>query len=58
MDKRTSTALAKLAGRVLETGRCSPSEARRLAASVLTQVVKPPVRTSGRIVRRAAKKKA
>lgn len=57
MDKRTSAALAKLAGRVLETGRCSPREARRLAASVLTQVVKPPVRAA-RVVRRAAKKKA
>lgn len=37
MDKRTSQRLAKLAGRVLETGKASPAEVRQLAASVLAQ---------------------
>ena len=37
MDKRTSARLAKLAARVVKDGRCTPSEAKKLAACVLAQ---------------------
>lgn len=38
MDKRTSARLAKLAGRVVKDGVCTPAEAKRLAGCVLAQV--------------------
>lgn len=40
MDKRTSARLAKLAGRVVKDGVCTPAEAKRLAGCVLAQAHK------------------
>lgn len=51
MDKRTSQRLAKLAGRVLETGCATPAEVRRLAACVLAQTA-PADRTAARKAKR------
>lgn len=61
MDKRTSARLAKLAGRVVKDGVCTPAEAKRLAGCVLAQVtptrpVTPSVRPKAPSVR--AKQKA
>jgi hypothetical protein len=55
MDKRTSVRLAKLAGRVVKDGVCTPAEAKRLAGCVLAQVM-PSVRPKAPSVR--AKQKA
>lgn len=53
MDKRTTERMAKLAGRVLETGKATSAEAKRLAASVLAQRTAPVIvtpKTLGAIV--------
>jgi len=36
-NERTSAGIAKIAGHVLKTGKATPSEAKKLAASALTQ---------------------
>jgi hypothetical protein len=46
-NEKTSESVARLAGRVLKSGRATPEEIRTLAASVLTQAADRPRPTAG-----------
>jgi hypothetical protein len=41
-SETTSPSVAKVAGKVLQSGKATPAEAKKLAASVLTQAADKP----------------
>lgn len=47
-NEKTSKGVAKVAGKVLSTGKATPTQAKKLAASVLTQTADKPAKKSSK----------
>lgn len=47
-NERTSPKIAKLAGKVLSTGKATPAQAKKLAGSALTQAADKGSKKSGK----------